>query len=70
MGAGLENFLASVHPSVRLSHPAAARRCCRFAAVGPSARRYRSTAAAAQGRSRRSGRSGHGLTTFSATNFF
>jgi len=27
----------SVRLSVRLSHPAAARRCCRFAAVGPAA---------------------------------
>jgi len=34
-----------VRPSVCLSHPAAARRCCGFAAVGPAARRYRSIAA-------------------------
>ena len=38
---GLRNCLASVHPS----HPTAARRCCRFAAVGPAGRRYRSVAA-------------------------
>jgi len=35
----------SVCLSVRLSHPAAARRCCGFAAVGPAGRRYRSIAA-------------------------
>jgi len=28
-----------------MSHPAAARRCCGFAALGPAARRYRSIAA-------------------------
>jgi len=28
-----------------MSHPTAARRCCGFAAVGPAAKRYRSTAA-------------------------
>ena len=40
----------SVRPSVllcvrHLSHPAAARRYCRFAAAGPAGRRYRSIAA-------------------------
>jgi len=42
---GLCNCQASIRPSVRLSHPAAARRGCGFAAVGPAARRYRSIAA-------------------------
>jgi len=32
-------------PSVCLSHSAAARRCCVFAAVGPAGRRYQSIAA-------------------------
>jgi len=36
--------LSSVRPSVRPSHPAAARRCCGFAAVGSAARGCRSTA--------------------------
>jgi len=44
----------SVRPSaflcVRLSHPAAARRYCRFAAAGPAGRRYRSIAARRDGR--------------------
>jgi len=43
-GAGFMQ-LSGVRLSVRLSHPAAARRCCGFAAVGPAARRYRSIAA-------------------------
>jgi len=34
--------LSGVRPSVSLSHPATARRCCGFAAVGPAARRYQS----------------------------
>jgi len=37
--------LSGVRPSVCLSHPAAARRCCGFAAVGTTVRRYRSIAA-------------------------
>ena len=37
-------------PSVSLSYPAATRRCCGFAAVGPAARRYRSIAARSAGR--------------------
>jgi len=37
--------LSVVRPSVRLSRPAAARRCCGFAAVGPACSRYRSIAA-------------------------
>jgi len=52
-GAG-SMHLPGVRPSVRpsvllcvrhLSHPAAARRYCRFAAAGPAGRRYRSIAA-------------------------
>jgi len=42
--------LSGVRLSVCLSHPAAARRCCRFAAVGPAGRRYRSIGAAAAGK--------------------
>ena len=36
---------------IHLSGPAAARRCCRFAAVGPAARRYQSIAARPAGSS-------------------
>jgi len=43
-----EQGLCNCRASVCLSHPAAARCCCcRFAAVGPAGRRYRSLAAAA-----------------------
>jgi len=44
-GQGLSNCRVSVRPYVRLSHPAAARRCCGFTAVGPAARRCRPIAA-------------------------
>jgi len=40
----------SVRLTVPLSRPAAARRCCGFAAVGPAARRYRLFAARPAGR--------------------
>ena len=43
----------SVCLSVRPSHPAATRRCCGFAAVGPASRRYRPIAARPAGRRRR-----------------
>jgi len=44
--------LSGVRPSVCLSHLAAARRSCRFAAAGPASRRYRSIAAVAAGEMR------------------
>ena len=46
----LSGVRPSVRPSVCLSHPAVAHRCCGFAAVGPAARRYRSIAARPAGR--------------------
>ena len=50
LSTGLLNCRAYVCPSVRLSRPAAARRCCGFAAVGPAPRRHRSIAARPAGR--------------------
>jgi len=44
--------LSGVRLSVCLSHLAAARRSCRFAAAGPASRRYRSIAAVAAGEMR------------------
>jgi len=41
----LSGVRPSVRPSARLFHPATARRCCGFAAVGSAARAYRSIAA-------------------------
>jgi len=46
----LSGVRPSVCLSVRLSHPAASRRCCWFAAVGSAVKRYRSIAARPAGR--------------------